>query len=160
MVEQSSVNAMCKELEVRFDLGSEFKIFPPSVCTALTLEQGEDDIGGEMTIFRDEVAKAKHVFFIVWAEHPRHYTYLYTRRPEDQGCRRVASCRHVPCRTSFCYVSVRAVPDFPTCRYVSCRNFIRVGTCQNQFLVVRVMHAGLEPADTCDQKRLPTRTGT
>ena len=117
MVEQSSVNAMCKELEVRFELGSEFKIFPPSVCTALTLEQGEDDLGGEMTIFRDEVAKAKHVFFVVWAEPPRHYTYLYSRRPEDHGCRRVASCRHVQYRTAFPYVSGRAVPHFPTCRH-------------------------------------------
>jgi len=31
------------------------------------------------------------------------------------------SCRYVPCLTSCCYVSVRAVPDFRTCRYALCR---------------------------------------
>ena len=83
MAEQSSINALCKEIEVRCDLGPEFLIFPPSVSTGYSsFEQGEDDIGGEMAKFRELVANTSHVFFVVWAEGPRHYTYLYTRKPE------------------------------------------------------------------------------
>ena len=58
-----------------------------------------------------------------------------------------------PCRVELSYVSVRVVPNFPTCRYVS-------GT----ILAVRVIlvFGELDPGmhDTYGPKRLPRPTGT
>ena len=85
--------------------------------------------------------------------HPKAHGTVENPISYFQECCRVVSCRHVPCRTSFCYVSVRALLGFPTCRYVSCPNFLCVGTCRKPFLVARVMHAGLEPACPAFMKR-------
>ena len=82
MIEHSSIHALCKEIEVRMDLGAEILIFPPSITTAQSLEKGEDDHGGETAKFRELVSNANHVFFVMWADEPRHYTYIYTKRPE------------------------------------------------------------------------------
>ena len=83
MIEHSSMYALCKEIEIRFDLGSEFLIVPPSITTSYSsFEKAEDDYGGEVAKYRDVVKNTKHVFFIVWADKPRHYTYIYTKRPE------------------------------------------------------------------------------
>ena len=83
VIEHSSICALCKEIGIRFDLGSEFLIVPPSITTSYSsFEKAEDDYGGEVAKYRDVVKNTKHVFFIVWADKPRHYTYIYTRKPE------------------------------------------------------------------------------
>ena len=78
MIEQSSISALCMEIEARFQLDeSGVLIIPPSVTTALAcMEQGEDDIGGEAAKFRSKVAEADHVFFAVWADKPRHTLHV------------------------------------------------------------------------------------
>ena len=78
MIEQSSISALCMEIEARFQLDeSGVLIIPPSVTTALAcMEQGEDDIGGEAAKFRSKVAEADHVFFAVWADKPRHSLHV------------------------------------------------------------------------------------
>ena len=88
-IEQTSLSALLHELRTRFKTGPEIRIFEPSVSTVYSYEPGGDDHGGENVKFSDELLASKHVFFVVWAASPSHYTYIYTRKPEGDEPRLV-----------------------------------------------------------------------
>jgi hypothetical protein len=74
---------MLAELELRFQ-PMETKIVPPSVSTVWSNHELEADHGGEMAAEKVLLQTTKHLFFLLWSEPPRHYTYLYVRNREGE----------------------------------------------------------------------------
>ena len=86
-LEQSTVAAMLKELELRFECDKKQHselIVPPTVATAWSVEDVPDDHGGEVAKFIVKVHEAKHVYIVLWSEPPRHYIYLYIKNTEPR----------------------------------------------------------------------------
>jgi hypothetical protein len=86
-LEQSTVAAICKELELRFECENKKHselIVPPTVATAWSVEDVPDDHGGEVAKFIVKVHEAKHVYIVLWSEPPRHYSYLYIKNTEPR----------------------------------------------------------------------------
>ena len=90
VIEQFCIRAMCLEIDIRCELGLDFLIFPPSIRSSTSyssFEKSEDDQESKAAKCRELVANASHVFFVVWDEVAQHYTYMYTRKPEQGGQR-------------------------------------------------------------------------
>ena len=90
VIEQFCIRAMCLDIDIRCELGSDFVIFPPSIRSSTSyssFEKSEDDQESKAAKCRELVANTSHVFFVVWDEVALHYTHMYTRKPEQGGQR-------------------------------------------------------------------------
>ena len=88
MIEQSTVAAILTEMELRLT-PKDTKIVIPSVCTAWTFEEPPADHGGEVEASKKEHQTARHVFFLLWSEPPRHYTMIYVRNEKGEKHRHI-----------------------------------------------------------------------
>ena len=84
-LEQSTVAAICKELELRFECDkANTLIVVPSIATIWGLAEVHEDHGGEVAKFMVKVHETQHVFFVLWSEPPIHYSYLYVKNIAGQ----------------------------------------------------------------------------
>jgi hypothetical protein len=83
MIEQSTVAAILTEMEMRLD-PKETRIVKPSITTPWTLHEIDYDAGGETAMTKLQLQTTKHVFYLLWSDGPRHYTYLYVRSIEGE----------------------------------------------------------------------------
>jgi hypothetical protein len=83
LIEQSTVAAILTEMEMRLD-PKETSIIKPSITTPWTLHEIDYDAGGEMAVSKLQLQTTKHVFYLLWSDAPRHYTYLYVRSIEGE----------------------------------------------------------------------------
>ena len=78
LLEQSTVAAILAETELRLQ-PKDTMILKPSVTTPWANDEVVEDLGGEVATTKVSIQTTKHVFFVLWSEPPRHYTYLYVR---------------------------------------------------------------------------------
>jgi hypothetical protein len=102
-LEHSTVSAVCKEFELRFEceVANEMLVVP-SIAITFAGDELVEDHGGEVAKFVVKVHEAKHVFFVLWSEPPSHYSYLYVKNVEGQP-------RHIEYKDSLPGEAARAV---------------------------------------------------
>ena len=83
LLEQSTVAAILAETELRLQ-PKDTMILKPSVTTPWANDEVVEDLGGEVATTKVSIQTTKHVFFVLWSEPPRHYTYLYVRNIEGE----------------------------------------------------------------------------